>query len=162
MPRLQHILAEAKIKSVRITGKEKDTVRRANQEVFQNLESDTKVIFITDAGSEAINLQAASAMVFYDAPWSWGNYVQLLGRPIRIGSPHQHIVCYHLVAERPREKKKDRKTIDHHVLALLQSKKHLIDRVLGEAAVGALDFDKGSSTKDLVRKLQGKDDDGEE
>ena len=162
VPRLQHILAEAKIKSVRITGKEKDTIRRANQEVFQNLESDTKVIFITDAGSEAINLQAASAMIFYDAPWSWGNYVQLLGRPIRIGSPHQHIVCYHLVAERPREKKKDRKTIDHHVLAMLQSKKHLIDRVLGEAAVGALDFDKGSSTKDLVRKLQGKDDDGEE
>lgn len=154
--RLQHILAEAKIKSVRITGKEKDTIRRANQEKFQNLESDTKVIFITDAGSEAINLQAASAMVFYDAPWSWGNYVQLLGRPIRIGSPHQHIVCYHLVAERPREKKKDRKTIDHHVLALLQSKKNLIDRVLGEAAVGALDFDKGPSTKDLVRLLQGK------
>jgi SNF2 family DNA or RNA helicase len=159
--RLQHILAEAKIKSARITGKENDKARRASQEAFQNLESDTKVIFITDAGSEAINLQAASAMVFYDAPWSWGNYVQLLGRPIRIGSPHQHIVCYHLVAERPREKKKDRKTIDHHVLALLQSKKHLIDRVLGEAAVGALDFGKGSSTKDLVRKMQGKDADDE-
>jgi len=161
VPRLQHILAEAKIKSVRITGKEDDKARRRNQEAFQNLESDTKVIFITDAGSEAINLQAASAMVFYDAPWSWGNYVQLLGRPIRIGSPHQHIVCYHLVAERPREKKKDRKTIDHHVLALLQSKKNLIDRVLGESAVGALDFGKESSTKDLVRRMQGKGDDDE-
>ncbi len=156
--RLQHILAEASIKSVRITGREDDKTRRRHQEVFQNLESDVKVIFITDAGSEAINLQAASAMIFYDAPWSWGNYVQLLGRPIRIGSPHQHIVCYHLIAERPREKKKDRKTIDHHVLALLQSKKNLIDRVLGEAAVGALDFEReGSGTKDLIRRLQGKD-----
>lgn len=157
--RLQHILAEAKIKSVRITGKENDKTRRANQEKFQNLESDTKVIFITDAGSEAINLQAASAMIFYDAPWSWGNYVQLLGRPIRIGSPHQHIVCYHLIAERPRETKKDRKTIDHHVLALLQSKKNLIDKVLGEAAVGALQFEKGTGTKDLVRRMQGHGDD---
>lgn len=156
--RLQHILAEAKIKSVRITGREDDKARRRNQEVFQDLTSDTKVIFITDAGSEAINLQAASAMIFYDAPFSWGNYVQLLGRPIRIGSPHQHIVCYHLVAERPREKKKDRRTIDHHVLSLLQSKKNLIDRVLGEAAVGALDFEKtGSGTKELIRRLQGKD-----
>ena len=155
--RLQHILAEAKIKSVRITGKENDKARRRNQEVFQDLASDTKVIFITDAGSEAINLQAASALVFYDSPWSWGNYIQILGRPIRIGSPHQHIVCYHLIAERPRETKKDRKTIDHHVLELLQSKKNLIDKVLGEAAVGALAFDKGSGTKELVRKLQGKD-----
>lgn len=162
VPRLQKILADAKVKSVRITGMENDKIRRAHQETFQNLESDTKVIFITDAGSEAINLQAASAMVFYDAPWSWGNYVQLLGRPIRIGSPHQHIVCYHLVAERPREKKKDRKTIDHHVLALLQSKKNLIDRVLGEAAVGALEFDKTSATKDLMARLQGKGGDSDD
>ena len=162
VPRLQHLLAEAKIKSVRITGKEDDKARRRNQEIFQDLESDTKVIFITDAGSEAINLQAASGLIFYDAPWSWGNYVQILGRPIRIGSPHQHIVCYHLVAERPREKKKDRKTIDHHVLSLLQSKKNLIDRVLGEAAVGALDFGKGSSTKELMARLQGKGNDSDD
>lgn len=156
--RLQKVLEKAKIKSVRITGKEDDKTRRKNQQIFQDLASDTKVIFITDAGSEAINLQAASAMIFYDAPWSWGNYVQLLGRPIRIGSPHQHIVCYHLVAERPREKKKDRRTIDHHVLSLLQSKKNMIDRVLGEAAVGALDFEKGGSgTKELMRRMQGKD-----
>jgi SNF2 family DNA or RNA helicase len=156
VPRLQHILAEAKIKSVRITGKDNDIARKKAQEAFQNLESDTKVIFITDAGSEAINLQAASAMIFYDAPWSWGNYVQLLGRPIRIGSPHQHIVVYHLIAERPGDTKKARKTIDHHVLEMLDKKKGLIDRVLGEAAVGALDFEKGSVTKDLVRRLQGK------
>jgi hypothetical protein len=161
VPRLQHILAEAKIKSVRITGKDNDKARKHSQDTFQNLESDTKVIFITDAGSEAINLQAASAMVFYDAPWSWGSYVQLLGRSIRIGSPHQHLVCYHLIAERPRESRKDRKTIDHHVLAMIDKKKGLIDKVLGEAAVGALDFEKGSSTKDLVRKLQGKDKDEE-
>ena len=161
VPRLQQILKDAGIKSVCITDKQDDKARKTAQDVFQNLESDTKVIFITDAGSEAINLQAASAMIFYDAPWSWGNYVQLLGRPIRIGSPHQHIVCYHLIAERPREKKADRKTIDHHVLKLLNKKKGLVDSVLGEAAVGALDFGKGSATKDLVRRLQGKAVDGD-
>jgi SNF2 family DNA or RNA helicase len=156
VPRLQTILAENKIKSVCITGEQNDKQRSKAQAAFQDTESDTKVIFITDAGSEAINLQAASAMVFFDAPWSWGNYVQLLGRPIRIGSPHQHVVVYHLVAERPGTTKKERTTIDRYVLEILDEKKTLIDKVIGEAAVGALEFDTASSTKALVRKLQGK------
>jgi SNF2 family DNA or RNA helicase len=159
VPRLQEILLKDKIKSVAITGKIKDTeknpARRKAQDAFQDPKSDIRVIFITDAGSEAINLQAASALIFYDAPWSWGGYVQLLGRPIRIGSPHQHVVAVHLIAERPRPAKKDRKTIDHYTLDLLQKKKDLVDKVLGESAVGALDFDKGTSfTKELVRSLQ--------
>lgn len=154
--RLQAILADKKIKSTRITGKESDKVRRDNQEAFQDLKSDTLVVFITDAGSEAINLQAASAMVFYDMPWSWGNYIQILGRMIRIGSPHPAVVAYHLLAERPDVE--DTRTIDHHVLKLLRKKKQLIDKVLGEAAVGALKFEKGegSGVLDLLRAMQGK------
>ena len=157
VPRLQKILAKNGIKNVCITGKQNEKQRGEAQAAFQDVESDTKVIFITDAGSEAINLQAASAMIFYDAPWSWGNYVQLLGRPIRIGSPHQHVNVFHLIAERRGEKAKERKTIDRYVLELLDKKKDLIDKVIGEAAVGALEFDNESSTKALVRKLQGKD-----
>ncbi len=158
--RLGDILKEEGVKSVRITGKEKEKARLEAQKAFQDLASDTQVIFITDAGSEAINLQAASAIIFYDAPWSWGNYVQTLGRPIRIGSPHPNVVAYHIVAERPRTKAKEKKTIDHHILALLHSKKTLIDKVLGEAAVGALSFEtEGSSTKELLRRMRGLDDD---
>jgi SNF2 family DNA or RNA helicase len=158
VPRLQEILAQNKIKSVAITGKQNDLQRQNAQKVFQDMESDTKVIFITDAGSEAINLQAASAMIFYDAPWSWGNYVQLLGRPIRIGSLHQHVVVYHLVSERPGDTAKERRTIDRYVLDLLEKKKDLIDKVIGEAAVGALEFEKDmGTTRSLVRKMQGKD-----
>jgi SNF2 family DNA or RNA helicase len=153
--RLQKILAKEKIKSVRITGKENDKTRRKAQEVFQKHDSDVRVIFITDAGSEAINLQAAAAMVFYDMPWSWGNYVQTLGRMIRIGSPHKGVLAFHLIAERPALKRKARKTIDQYVLAGLRKKKNLIDKVLGEAAVGALKFDKqGASVRDLVRAMQ--------
>jgi SNF2 family DNA or RNA helicase len=156
VPRLQAILAKHKIKSVCITGKQNDKQRAASQAAFQDTKSDTAVIFITDAGSEALNLQAASAMIFYDAPWSWGNYVQCVGRFIRIGSPHQHVVVYHLVAERPGVAKKERTTIDRYVLEVLDEKKTLIDKVIGESIVGALEFDTSSSTKALVRKLQGK------
>lgn len=156
--RLQSVLATAGVKSVRITGKENDVKRREAQQAFQDLESDTKIIFITDAGSEAINLQAASAIVFYDAPWSWGTYVQLLGRPIRIGSIHDTVVAYHIVAKRPKGKYKSDKTIDDHVLQLLGSKKNLVDKVLGEAAVGALSFNKdeagGNATRELLRLMK--------
>lgn len=158
VPRLQEILKKEGIKSVAISGDVKDTAknpaRLKAQEAFQDPKSDVRVIIITDAGSEAINLQAASAIIFFDAPWSWGNYVQLLGRPIRIGSPHQHVVAVHLIAERPGKTKKERKTIDDYTLDLLQKKKDLVDKVLGESAVGALDFDTGQSFKqELLRNM---------
>lgn len=148
--RLTEILRRNGIKSVRITGKENDKKRQDAQKVFQDLKSDTKVVFITSAGSEAINLQAAAATVFYDLPWSWGEYVQVLGRMVRIGSPHKGVMTYHLLAERPG----GGKTIDHHVLALLRKKKALIDKVIGEAAVGALEFEKDKSLQGLVKLLQ--------
>lgn len=155
--RLQAILKQAGIKSTRITGKESGDKRKVNQDAFQDPDSATKVIFITDAGSEAINLQTASGLIFYDAPWSWGNYVQTLGRPVRIGSVHKSVNVYHLVGERPREKRKDRKTIDHHVLELLRGKKRLSDAVLGEATLGALDFEREgkAGAKELIRRLKG-------
>ena len=158
VPRLQGLLTKAGVENVAITGAVVDTAknpaRQNAMKAFQDLNSKVKVIIITDAGSEAINLQAASAIIFYDSPWSWGNYVQLLGRPIRIGSPHPNVVAVHIIAERPGKTKKDRKTIDHHTLSLLQKKKDLVDKVLGESAVGALDFGKDSSfIKELVKKL---------
>ncbi len=158
VPRLQKILAERNIKSVAIAGYVQDTEKRPDrqraQQAFQDPKSDVQVIFITDAGSEAINLQAAAFEVFYDAPWSWGNYVQLLGRPIRIGSPHQHVVAIHLIAELPGKTAKERRTIDDHTLELLSKKKDLVDKVLGEAAVGALEFGKDNFLKDLAQKLK--------
>jgi SNF2 family DNA or RNA helicase len=157
--RLRAICYEAGIESVEVSGEVTDSksnpARKKAQDAFQDLKSKVRVIFISDAGSEAINLQAASAMVFYNSPWSWGNYVQLLGRPIRIGSPHQHVVAIHLVAERPNRKTDKRKTIDHYTLEILQKKKNLIDKVLGESAVGALEFGREANfTLDLANTLR--------
>lgn len=153
--RLQKLLTAEKIKSVRITGKEKDTERKKAQDKFQDLTSDVSVVFITDAGSEAINLQAACGMVFFDSPWSWGQYVQLLGRMIRIGSTHQSVLAIHLVAERHGKTSK-KETIDHQVIKKLRKKKGLSDQILGEAAVGALKFDRSETDlRDLYSAVQG-------
>lgn len=153
--RLRTILKREGVESVRITGADKEKQRAEAQTAFQDLKSKVKVIFITAAGSEAINLQAAVATVFFDAPWSWGEYLQIIGRMIRIGSPNERVLAFHLLAERPT--RVDKKTIDHHVIGMLRRKKNLIDQVLGEAAVGALKFDKsGSGIRELLGLMQGK------
>jgi len=150
VPRLQALLKKEKVKSVAITGKQGEKARREAQKAFQDLKSDTRVIFITAAGTEALNLQAAAATIFFDAPWSWGDYVQALGRMIRIGSPHQKVMAYHLIARRPRSGRRSVKTIDHHVLEMLRGKKNLIDQVLGEAVVDALEFQSAGSSADQL------------
>jgi hypothetical protein len=54
-----------------------------------------------------------------------------------------------LLAKRPGSGKKT-ETIDHKVIQKLRKKKGLIDQVLGEAAVGALKFER---QEDEVREL---------
>lgn len=132
IPKLVRTLKSKGIEALMITGDVVDTpsnpARTTARERFNDPNDPIRVLFISDAGSEALNLQTASVMIFYNAPWSWGNYVQLLGRAIRIGSPHQHVTAVHLVAtlmSKPIE------TIDHYTLALLNSKKQLIESVMG-------------------------------
>lgn len=112
---------------VRVTGDESGGERDAARRSFTENDN-TNIILLTEAGKHALNLQQASIMVFYDLPWSGGNYLQLLGRMIRIGSPHQSVLAIHLLAEGPNRDK----TIDHYTHETIQEKRDLIDDVLGE------------------------------
>jgi SNF2 family DNA or RNA helicase len=118
------------IKCVRITGKEDEDERKAAQDVFQNPDSDVRVVWITTAGSDAINLQAAKAIVFYDTPFSAGDYLQTLGRMIRIGSIHDRVFALHLVCE---------DTIDERVMDIMDKKMALLEAVLGKRIKGEED-----------------------
>jgi SNF2 family DNA or RNA helicase len=122
---------EAKVKAVRITGSEGEDERQAAQDAFQNPNSDVNVVFITMAGSDAINLQAAKAIIFYDSPWSAGDYIQILGRMIRIGSKHDKVLAVHLCA-----RWSGGATIDQRVMDVLTKKMGLIEAVLGERVQG--------------------------
>ena len=118
------------IKSSRITGAEDEKGRKASQDAFQDAKSDTLVCCITTAAAEAINLQTAKALVFYDTPWSAGDYLQILGRMIRIGSTHDRCYAIHLVTE---------KTIDERVVKVLSKKMGLVESVLGKRIKGEND-----------------------
>ena len=123
-------MAKNKTKSVRITGAESTGQRKASQDAFQKHDSGVDKIFITMAAGEAINLQAASTIVFYDSPWSAGDFLQILGRMIRIGSIHSRVQAIHLVAKN---------TIDERVQETLHKKMRLIDAVLGKRLKGESD-----------------------
>lgn len=132
---------EAKgVKCARITGKEtKEDDRKAAQDIFQDPNSDVKVIWITTAGSDAINLQMAKAIVFYDTPFSAGDYLQTLGRMIRIGSIHDRVLALHLVCEG---------TIDERVLDIMDTKMGLLEAVLGKRIKGEDDTDEMISAEE--------------
>jgi SNF2 family DNA or RNA helicase len=135
-------------KCVRVTGHEGEDARKAAMDAFQDPLSDTNVIFITMAGGDSINLQAAKALIFYDTPWSAGDYLQVLGRMIRIGSDHDRVYAFHLVCE---------DTVDERVQVVLRKKMGLIEAVLGERLRGEKATGKvysvGSDVKDLYDAL---------
>jgi len=112
---------------VRVTGDEKEAQRHEAMGLFQDPKSDTRVIMITMAGASAINLQAAKAIIFYDSPWSAGDYLQILGRMIRIGSIHDMVYAIHLIAQDD-----GKPTIDGRTQNVLLSKMDLIEKVLGK------------------------------
>jgi len=129
--RLEGILDALEIKYVRIDGDRTAEQREEARNAFQDENGDVSVIFITSAGSAAINLQAANVILFYDTPWSYGDLYQSIGRAQRIGSIYDHIVLIHMVC---------RDTIDEHVIKILEGKKVLITDVMGDIAEGAIEF----------------------
>jgi SNF2 family DNA or RNA helicase len=148
--RLENLLDEAKIKNVRITGKEhKAQDREKAKNKFQDPNSGMNVILITTAGSESINLQAAEYIIFFDSCWSFGDYIQLVGRAVRIGSRNDSVVAIHFVGE----KQNGEKTIDQHVLNILRKKKKLIDVVAGQNIPDALDFKSKNEMFELFSEM---------
>ena len=148
--RFEALFKKRKIRMTRITGDENSSEREENKKSFQDKESGVNVIFINRAGSESINLQIASTFIFFDNPWSYGDYLQLVGRAQRIGSEHSSILVLHLV---------NRKTIDEHVLKTLKSKQGLVASVFGEMKTGELAFEEDFSNSlfnEMVRDAYGR------
>jgi len=132
IPSLEIICERNHIKYTKITG-DQDNDERTKARISFQTDPSCSLIFITTAGSASLNLQAASVIIFYDTPWSYGDLVQTIGRAQRIGSLQEHVLIIHMV---------NRGTIDVRVLSKVSGKKELSDEILGDTAQGALDFTK--------------------
>jgi SNF2 family DNA or RNA helicase len=131
IPRLEAILNDLEIKHTKITGDVAKDDRKEARLDFQDMAKNVPAIFITSAGSAALNLQSANIILFYDTPWSYGDLYQTIGRAQRIGSIYAHIHVIHML---------NKKSIDEHVIKILEGKKTLITDVMGDIAQGAIEF----------------------
>lgn len=131
---IEKALAKVGIVATRVTGDENVAQRKAAMDAFQDPESAVRVILLTMAGNDAINLQAAKAIVLYDTPWSAGDFLQILGRMIRIGSRHDRVYAIHMVAEN---------TIDQTVMGVMKDKMGTVEAVIGKRIKGEADDDVG-------------------
>jgi len=83
------------------------------------------LICINGAAFQAVNLQQAANLISMDLPWSWGGVLQLVGRMVRLRSPHAICNLFILRTEG---------SIDDHVIGLLKNKKGIFERILSRSA----------------------------
>lgn len=118
-------------KFLRITGAENEKQRNDNKRKFQDPDSGYDLIVINAAGLEGINLQQAAHMIMLDVPWSWGDLIQLVGRMVRMASPHSACTLHVMVAKG---------TVDEYAIETLKGKKGVFEKILGEShSAGILD-----------------------
>ena len=81
-----------------------------------------KVLVCTDAASEGLNLQAASALINYDLPWNPSKVEQRIGRIDRIGQRQGQLLIRNLFLDR---------SVDLRVYEILQKRCGLFRRFVG-------------------------------
>lgn len=136
-------------KFLRITGDENEVERARNKKLFQTSDEHS-IMFINAAIMEGANLQQSANMILLDAPWGWGALIQLVGRMVRMGSPHSHNTLFVMVAKG---------MIDEYVIDTLKSKKGVFEKILGESHSSGL-LDAGGDL-DLASGMESLNDDKE-
>jgi SNF2 family DNA or RNA helicase len=116
-------------KFLRITGDENEKQREEAKRKFQDPTSEYDLIFLTEAGLEGVNLQQSGTLVCFDLPFSIGKIAQLVGRLLRMSSPHSAVLLHILVSKG---------TIDEYVIDVLKSKNKVFSLILGESATAGL------------------------
>lgn len=121
---------------VRITGKEDTAQRNESKRRFMSDGIDRANILLgTRAMMKALNLQKGGILIFFDLPWSYGNYRQIIGRIKRTGSQHKTVLVIHLLAKLSQHLQQilgDVLTIDHHTLNTVRKKFDLWKIVTGD------------------------------
>jgi SNF2 family DNA or RNA helicase len=130
---------------LRITGAEDAQERDAARLAFLN-DPTRKIILINTAGAESLNLQSARNLIFYDLPWNYGRYYQIVGRAHRLFAAEKTIYIYHLLS-------KD--SIDEDVLRTLKSKRDLVLKAIPKGPDNLLEYQSDTGfLKDMIANLK--------
>lgn len=123
---VESVLSDCKGIEVRkITGKIDEEERKENKEWFCS-NPKNKVLIITRAGGQSLNLQATPNMVFYDIPFGAGQATQIFGRVVREYSTFKKFCIAFLAVE---------DTIDQYKYDMLAANKELFMKVLNNSVM---------------------------
>ena len=100
--------------------------------IVDYFKSHAKVLIVTDAGSEGLNLQFCNTVINYDLPWNPQKIEQRIGRCHRYGQTHDVVAINLLNTENEADKR---------VYEILSRKFELFDGVFGasDVALGVLE-----------------------
>lgn len=133
---------------LRITGKETWDEKEAAKNFFMSDEegAEHSILFLTNAGKRAINLQKGGHLFFFDLPWAYDDYRQIIGRLKRTGSSFKTIGVYRMLGllhPKTAALTGGEQTIDHHTLKILMKKYELFKAVTGESAAKTIETGDG-------------------
>lgn len=109
-------------KPLYITGEISSAKKREDIKIIFSTSDEHRLIFINTAAREAINLQAANYLTFYDLDWSYGDTAQIIGRMNRLGSTRDLNTVYVPV---------NKGTIDEYVYQTVLKKENYFTQLLG-------------------------------
>lgn len=100
--------------------------------IVDYFKENAKILIVTDAGSEGLNLQFCNTVINYDLPWNPQKIEQRIGRCHRYGQKYDVVAINLLVTENE---------ADRRVYEILSKKFELFDGVFGasDIALGALE-----------------------
>ena len=103
-----------------------------------------KILVVTDAGSEGLNLQFCNTVVNYDLPWNPQKIEQRIGRCHRYGQKHD-VVAINLL--------NTGNEADRRVYEILSKKFELFDGVFGASDVALGSLESGSSFEKTILNI---------
>lgn len=140
---IEEILDNRNIPHRLICGKD-DTEDRKEVKDWFNSSPEGKVLLVTMAGSQSINLQSTNYFLFFDIPFGVGKFVQALGRIVRMNSSFSEFHIIFLIAK---------ECIDEYKYEFLAQNRELLEKVLlNEIIPEAKSFPKYNDF--ILRKLK--------
>ena len=126
----------AGLETVRITGKEDDSQRQlAKQKFMSDGDNRVNILLGTRAVMKAVDLYKGAHLFFFDLPWSYGWYRQVIGRLRRTGSTQTRIGVYRMLScihQSLVPTVGTEKTIDHYTLETIKRKYKLWQAITGD------------------------------
>jgi superfamily II DNA or RNA helicase len=122
------------------------------EEAVRRFRDEARVLVSTDAGGEGRNLQFCRRVVNFDLPWNPMKIEQRIGRVHRLGQERE-VFVHNCSANR---------TVEAHVLTILQDKLNMFELVVGELDLILGNYPESPAIEDTVFKLWASTEDDDE